>query len=427
MEREALAGTDVEVAFDAPTKDWAARRTAPTVDVYLYDIREDLRRRERGLVNSYDGDRITSRQLPPRYFKLSYLVTAWTQRPEDEHRLLAALLGCFLRHEALPEDLVTGPLADPGLPVPVTIALPPPEDRSFADVWSALGGELKPSLDIVVIAPTDTGREFVAAPLITEPMAVDLGGINGQWPPDETRRGRLAAHRTIRRTARGRASDAPSGGHSGGKPEANEARARPELARPGSDGRGTDPDSDRPAPREHRRGSARRSPARTRSDCYGGRRRRRRVGPRSRVGASVGQGRPDRGTDPVGGGAASGRRPGAGRSVPRAVRDGRGGRSAAVRRAPRPAARPDRPDRGDRTSGRPGDGRRCPAPAPAARRTVRAHPARRRPAPGRRHTRLGQPVRAALRLPQRRRHAAPCVHRIGADVGRPSGNVCRRP
>nr|WP_308198993.1 Pvc16 family protein [Saccharothrix sp. S26] len=42
---DALRGTDVEVAFDAPTKDWAARRNAPTVDVYLYDIREDLRRR----------------------------------------------------------------------------------------------------------------------------------------------------------------------------------------------------------------------------------------------------------------------------------------------------------------------------------------------------------------------------------------------
>ena len=41
-------GTDVEVAFDAPTKDWASRRNSPTIDVYLYDIREDLRRREVG-------------------------------------------------------------------------------------------------------------------------------------------------------------------------------------------------------------------------------------------------------------------------------------------------------------------------------------------------------------------------------------------
>jgi len=73
IEREAANGTEVEVVFDAPTKDWAGRRNVPTIDVYLYDIREDLRRRERGLVNEYDGERIRSRRLPPRHFKLSYL------------------------------------------------------------------------------------------------------------------------------------------------------------------------------------------------------------------------------------------------------------------------------------------------------------------------------------------------------------------
>ena len=47
--------------------------------------------------------RVIARHLPPRHFKLSYLVTAWTQRPEDEHRLLSSLLGCFLRYDALPD------------------------------------------------------------------------------------------------------------------------------------------------------------------------------------------------------------------------------------------------------------------------------------------------------------------------------------
>ena len=177
IEREATDGTEVEVVFDAPTKDWASRRNVPTIDVYLYDIREDLRRRERGLINEYDElDRITTRHLPPRHFKLSYLVTAWTQRPEDEHRLLSALLSCFLRHDAIPPELVTGPLAELGLPVPVTVALPPPEDRSFADVWSALGGELKPSLDIVVSAPTHTGQQYAAGPPVVNPPRVSLGG-----------------------------------------------------------------------------------------------------------------------------------------------------------------------------------------------------------------------------------------------------------
>ncbi len=172
---------DVEVVFDAPTREWAGRRTAPTVDVYLYDIREDLRRRSRGVLNSYDEKqtRIIGRHLPPRHFKLSYLVTAWTQRPEDEHRLLSSLLGAFLRYDALPADLLSGPLAEIALPVPLTVGLPPPEDRGFADVWSALGGELKPSIDVVVSAPIDTGQQLEVGPPVLAPPRFSIGGRGG--------------------------------------------------------------------------------------------------------------------------------------------------------------------------------------------------------------------------------------------------------
>jgi hypothetical protein len=166
---EALDGSDVDVVFDAPTKEWASRRNAPTVNLYLYDIREDMRRRERGWSEDRGPDGyVTTRRPAPRHFKMSYLVTAWTQRPEDEHRLLASLLRCFLRHDALPDDLVAGALAETGLEVPITVGLPPPEDRAFADVWSALGGELKPSLDIVVIAPIDTGVTYPAGAPVRE-------------------------------------------------------------------------------------------------------------------------------------------------------------------------------------------------------------------------------------------------------------------
>lgn len=174
IQREARGTRDVEVVFDAPTKDWAGRRNAPTINVYLYDIREDLRRRSRGLLNEYADGRIVARQLPPRHFKLSYLLTAWTQRPEDEHRLLAALLECFLGFEMVPPAYLTGSLARLGLPVALTIGLPPPEDRSFADVWTALGGELKPSLDLVVSAPIDTGQRWSAGPPVAEPMQLSL-------------------------------------------------------------------------------------------------------------------------------------------------------------------------------------------------------------------------------------------------------------
>jgi hypothetical protein len=212
VDREAIAAGDVQVVFDAPTKDWAARRNAPTIDLYLYDIREDMRRRSRGMLNEYDeAATLRARTIPPRHFKLSYLVTAWTQRAEDEHRLLAALLQAFLRFDAIPPDLLTGSLAELGLPVPLTVGLPPPEDRAFADVWSALGGELKPSLDVVVSAPVDTGQRFPIGAPVSEPTVVSAGGMD-DWPPRERRQQHVPAPRetpeparpTMRRQRRGR-------------------------------------------------------------------------------------------------------------------------------------------------------------------------------------------------------------------------------
>jgi hypothetical protein len=136
---------------------------------------------------------VVGRRLPPRYFRLSYLITAWTQRPEDEHRLLSDILLCFLRHDAIPADLLEGRLAELALPVAITVGLPPPEDRGFADVWSALGGELKPSLDVVIVAPVDTGQRRPAGPPVTHSITVKARGREG-WSDTEIRQGQ--PHRT---------------------------------------------------------------------------------------------------------------------------------------------------------------------------------------------------------------------------------------
>lgn len=176
---EVLEGRQIAVVFDAPTREWAAKVNAPMVNLYLYDIREDMRRRERGLHNEYDErGAIVARRRPPRFFKLSYLITAWTKRPEDEHRLLSSLLGCLLRYEALPPERLTGSLAEVGAAVPMSIALPPPEDRSFADVWSALGGELKPSLDLVISVPVTASPVYEAGPPVgDEGLRAQFGDV----------------------------------------------------------------------------------------------------------------------------------------------------------------------------------------------------------------------------------------------------------
>ena len=171
--RDAVNGSGVELSFDAPTKDWAARRNTPTINVYLYDIREDLGRREVEYEELRDADgRVTERRPPPRRYTLSYLVTVWTQRPEDEHRVLSSLLACFLRYDRLPEDVLTEALVGQPYAIRTTVALPPPQDRALADVWSALGGELKASLDLVVTVPFDAGRVRAAGPPVLAPPEI---------------------------------------------------------------------------------------------------------------------------------------------------------------------------------------------------------------------------------------------------------------
>lgn len=202
----ALAGSGIEVSFEAPTRDWAARRNTPTINTYLYDIREDVHRRQRGHVAVRDErDVIVKRRQPPRWFRLSYLVTAWTKRPQDEHRLLSAVLATLIPRELLAPTELPGALGELGMSVPLSVAGIQTEARSLAEIWSALGGELKPSLDLVVTAPFPAYPEYDAGPPVTEGAAVRVYGLDGAPPATEERAHRphqLAAAREARETAR---------------------------------------------------------------------------------------------------------------------------------------------------------------------------------------------------------------------------------
>ena len=191
VQRDALNGSGVEVAFDAPTKEWAARRNQPTLDLYLYQIQEAAERRGVAYVNVRGtGGTVVERRPPQRHFKLSYLITAWTQRPEDEHRLLSAALSCFLRYDIMPTELLAGALADQDHGVLVSIGQPLPPDRNLNDVWSALGGELKPALDLIITAPFPTGRVEAVGPPVREParLRVTRTAPDGEQPSGAPRR-----------------------------------------------------------------------------------------------------------------------------------------------------------------------------------------------------------------------------------------------
>jgi hypothetical protein len=197
---------DIEVVFDAPRKDWSSRRSTPAIDVFLYDIRENLDRRQALLEDSRGSDGLVDRRVPPtRWFNLSYLVTAWTQRSEDEHRLLSSVLFGFLEVHSLPPEVLAGSLAGMERQIFLTIGRPPGQDRSISDIWSALGGELRPSLDLVVVVPFEPTHGFAFGPPVFEAPAVNVrrpGGTTESAPKKKGAAdpGRSSGHRRAKAT-----------------------------------------------------------------------------------------------------------------------------------------------------------------------------------------------------------------------------------
>lgn len=175
-----VQGASIDVSFDLPDQEWAARRQGPALNVYLYDIREDLERRQVQYEPQYDTEGIvTSRRMPPRRFKLEYMITAWAQRSEDEHRLLGVVMQTFLASDEFPAEHLRGSLAGVG-PIRLTLALPLPDGRSLSDVWGVLGGGMRPVLDLSVTVPMGVREDPHVGPPVLEGPKVEVLGPDGR-------------------------------------------------------------------------------------------------------------------------------------------------------------------------------------------------------------------------------------------------------
>ncbi len=181
VREEAVPDESVAVAFDAPTRDWSARRGGPVVNLYLHEVREDVAARTSGRVREpVAGPGGTSWRPPSVMVRMGYLLTCWTARPEDEHRLLAACLLGLLRHPVVPPRLLPTGVAGvgPGR-VDLLVARPEGDARKSASLWQALGGELKPSLDLQVLVPVDLGLRYPAGPPVSQPVVLDVERLEG--------------------------------------------------------------------------------------------------------------------------------------------------------------------------------------------------------------------------------------------------------
>ena len=155
----------IEIAFDAPSKEWSAQLSTPTVNLFLYDVRQSEDHKPVDWDLHTDDDGRTFETRPPLRLAASYAVTAWTREVEDEHRLLSQVLAILYAYDTLPLELLAGGLADPGSqPYPLRTRVAEPRQSGSPEFWSSVGGSYKASLDFGVVLSCDSGASVERGP-----------------------------------------------------------------------------------------------------------------------------------------------------------------------------------------------------------------------------------------------------------------------
>jgi len=161
---------EIEIKFDQPKREWSARLNRPTVNLFLYDLRENPVLRQHGWEqiagngNGRGDNQLAHLKRTPLRVDCFYMLTTWASDPEDEHRLLSSALLALFRFPVLPADRLVGSLKKQPFEVPARLAN---HDRltNPAEVWSSLDNEMRPSISYIITLALDPWVE-ITAPLV---------------------------------------------------------------------------------------------------------------------------------------------------------------------------------------------------------------------------------------------------------------------
>jgi hypothetical protein len=156
---------EVDVVFDQPTREWSARLSRPTLNLFLHNVRENVKLRgsQQWFMEQNPDGTVTQRRAPARV-DLHYMITAWANEPDDEHNLLARSMMALLREPNLPQGLLPDSMESQPMLCPLQVAQ---EDaaRNPGEVWNALDNELRPSISLMVTIAVDPYATLVT-PLV---------------------------------------------------------------------------------------------------------------------------------------------------------------------------------------------------------------------------------------------------------------------
>ncbi len=153
---------EIDVKFDQPTREWSARLSRPTINLFLYDLRENnvLRQHQWERVmeaNGHSQPHNPTQKRTPFRVDCHYMLTAWGADPLDEHHLLTRAMIALFRYPILTSKQLIGELDNQeNQPFKLQTRLASHDKLTNpAELWGAMDNEMRPSISYIVTLALD--------------------------------------------------------------------------------------------------------------------------------------------------------------------------------------------------------------------------------------------------------------------------------
>lgn len=170
--RGGFSRNDIDVSFDTPDREWASRLSRPTISCWAFDLRENMKLRSLERQVSRNGMNTTT-VYPSYRMDITYLVTAWARKMEDEHQLLWRALGSLKRTPILKPRECEGELRYHQHDVLFLTATPSDHPVNVVDLWGVVDNVMH--MGFTLCATIELDRDFMMVTPAAVERAINMG------------------------------------------------------------------------------------------------------------------------------------------------------------------------------------------------------------------------------------------------------------
>jgi hypothetical protein len=172
---------NADVSFQTPDKNFTPGQ--PTVNLFLFDVKENRTRREQ-VPHAERSGGLFVRRFPPLRVDCTYLVTTWSNeigaiKVGEEHRLLGLAFLWLSRFGTVPSTFLQGGLLNEPF-APLALLARMEGKPASGEFWSALAISPRPSFTLVATIAMSLPLEFPEGPpVVTHEIRLEVKDVPG--------------------------------------------------------------------------------------------------------------------------------------------------------------------------------------------------------------------------------------------------------